>query len=230
MRKLTTVISRLALLTTVSAAAVAALVLPQACSAPEPAAPCQSYSCATPGTFGNSGDAPAGTVDELRSQAEVLFNELLPEFNTACGTSCHASDSNNFAPKFLIGPKPYDSIRKFSNIVRADYPNSMILTMPQHSGNPIDLFPVLAGKLTTWLRYEAAFITQSVAPATDAIPVTGGKVTWRCHDYCDRDYFRFYPDACRYQIKCTTWGTRCPSCQAAFRACANCGAARAGRR
>jgi hypothetical protein len=162
------------------AAALGALALP-ACSQGDAPPVCQSYSCTNTsgGSSGNPNKIPEGTVEELGSQAELLFGALLPDFQKACAGGCHDTAVRAAgAPLFLAGPKPYDTIRKNATIVRLDYPSSIILTQPQHSGPAIDNYPELSAKLVAWLRYEAAKITGTVVPSSDSGPISPGAVSW----------------------------------------------------
>lgn len=152
-------------------------VLSAGCSAGSDDGSCIGYNCSSSSSSGGTKKVPQGTEEELKSQAEILFRGMQTELVDACGRGCHDTASKDpGAPKWLSQPDPYVAIRQNTNIVVADYPSSLILTKGQHNGPPLDGLTALNTKVVTWLRYEAAAISKTVALSSDAIAVANGPI------------------------------------------------------
>jgi cytochrome c553 len=111
---------------------------------------------------------------------EELFNALEPPLFTACGT-CHGTSTGlAAAPKWLLGPNRYATVKAYPGIIVSDPEESLLLTIGdtvQHAGGPglSDNPPVdLRDQVANWLEAEAAAIEAIPLAQTNPFPLKSG--------------------------------------------------------
>jgi hypothetical protein len=108
------------------------------------------------------------------SPGRLLFEALLPTFQTSCGNTCHAQGGSN-APTYLGGADPYATIKAFPGIVVSNPQASIIITKGAHEGPALPAG--LQASLVTWLTAEAATAAASGPPETAPLTVATGANT-----------------------------------------------------
>jgi hypothetical protein len=108
---------------------------------------------------------------------EPYFRNLQDDLIASCGGTngrCHVNGSYQNAPKWLGGPDPYVSIRKYRGILPAtkEVGDSILLTQVRHAGPALKDAPNnLYQRVADWLVAE---VPPPPLPNTGAFPVTGG--------------------------------------------------------
>jgi hypothetical protein len=123
---------------------------------------------------GSGGSGPSAPTPE------DLFNALEPALFTSCG-SCHGvSTGLAAAPKWLLGPNRYATVKAYPGIIVPDPEDSLLLTIGdtvQHAGGPglSDNPPVdLRDQVANWLEAEAAAIETAPLAQTAPFPIKNG--------------------------------------------------------
>jgi cytochrome c553 len=137
------------------------------------------------GGNGGSGGAGGAPVDAgpKAPTPEQLFNTLEAPLVAACGT-CHGTTTGlAAAPKWLLGPNRYATVKAYPGIVVSDPENSLLITIGdtvQHAGGPgLSNNPPadLRDQVTNWLEAEAAAIEAAPLASTNPFPLKNGANT-----------------------------------------------------
>jgi hypothetical protein len=137
------------------------------------------------GSGGSGGGGGGGESDAGPSAPtpEELFNTLEPALYTSCG-SCHGvSTGLAAAPKWLLGPNRYATVKAYPGIVVSDVESSLLLTIGdtvQHAGGPglSDQPPTnLRDQVANWLEAEAAAIEAAPLASTKPFSIKNGANT-----------------------------------------------------
>ncbi len=138
-------------------------------------APLVIGSLLTPGC--SSDDAPPGGGGDAGAvNAEPLFRAVEKELVGRCGGTngvCHVNGTFQGAPRWLAGPDPYLTARRYRGILPAtrDIGDSILLTQVDHVGPSLKRYPELFQRVSDWLVAE---VPPPVLPNTGAFPVTSG--------------------------------------------------------
>lgn len=122
------------------------------------------------------GGDPGGT-SPIGQDPEPLFRALEDDLVASCGGTngrCHVNGSYQSAPKWLGGPDPYVSIRKYRGILPAtkEVGDSILLTQVRHAGPALKDAPNdLYRRVADWLVAE---VPPPPLPNTGSFPVVEG--------------------------------------------------------
>jgi hypothetical protein len=115
--------------------------------------------------------------------AEKLFNDLLPDLKTTCGSAACHGGPNTSAPLWLAAPE-YDSIKKYDasqtgdkKFIVTDVLSSRLFTKGVHTGPAMpqpDGTGNLGDKVKHWLDIEAAALQGAKLPTTTPLAITQG--------------------------------------------------------
>lgn len=126
---------------------------------------------------GGSDEGGGTSPSPIGQDPEPYFRNLQADLIASCGGTngrCHVNGSYQNAPKWLGGPDPYVSIRKYRGILPAtkEVGDSILLTQVRHAGPALKDAPNnLYQRVADWLVAE---VPPPPLPNTGSFPVTDG--------------------------------------------------------